>query len=142
MPMPKSVMKINKDGVQFISEVDKVSYTIEELSRAALKDVGKFVTRETKRKIHRKTGRMAKNIQYWVRKKETDMQIGYKPGGFYGMFYEIGTEKTPKEAPLYNTVAENIPKIIEIESKYLSALEDEAQALSLIDESEEEGSDE
>ena len=143
MPMPKSVTKFSKkDGVTFISEVDKVNYTIEELSRAALKDVGKFICRETKAHIRRKTGRAAKNVQYWVRRKETDLQVGYKPGGFYGIFYEIGSAKTPKEAPLYNAVANNIPMIIKIQSQYLSALEDEAKALSLIDESEEEGSDE
>lgn len=139
MSAPKSVVKFKRDGVEFTSSVDRVNYTISELTRAALKDVGKFIARETRKKIKRKTGRVAKNIQYWVRKKETDVQIGFKPGGFYGGFQELGTSKTPKIGALYNSVAENIPKIIEIQSKYLSSLEDEAKALRLLDESEEEG---
>ena len=40
---------------------------------------------------------------------------------------------------LQKTVNENIPKIVEIESKYLSALEDEARALALVSEQEYEG---
>lgn len=136
MPMPKSVMKINKNGVRFESSVDKTIYTIEELSRAALRDVGKFVCRETRKKIKRRTGRLAKNTQYWVRKKETDLQVGFKPGGFYGGFQELGTEKTPKIGALYNSVKDNLFMITQIESQYLSAIEDELKALSLIDESE------
>jgi hypothetical protein len=136
MPMPKSVMKINKDGVKFESSVDKVAYTLEELTRAALRDVGKFVARETRKQIKRRTGRVARNTQYWVRKRETDLQIGFKPGGFYGGFQELGTSKTPKIGALYNSVADNIPMIIRIQSQYLSGLEDEARALSMIDESE------
>ena len=142
MPMPKSVMKINKNGVRFESSVDKTMYTIQELSRAALRDVGKFICRETRKKIKRRTGRLARNTQYWVRKRETDLQVGFKPGGFYGGFQELGTEKTPKIAALYNSVKDNIPMIINIESQYLSALEDEARVLSLIDESEELSNDE
>jgi len=140
MSLPKSVTKFSKkDGVTFVSSVDRANYTLQELSRAALKDVGKFVCRETRKKIKRRTGRIAKNTQYWVRKKETDLQVGFKPGGFYGGFQELGTKKTPKIAALYNSVAENIPMIVQIESQYLSALEDEAKALSMIDESEEVG---
>lgn len=141
--VPKSVTKYsNKNGVTFISSVDRVQYTIEELTRAALKDVGKFVARETRKKIKKQTGRLAKNTQYWVRKKSLDLQIGFKPGGFYGGFQELGTEKTPKVGALSNSVHENIAMITKIESQYLSALEDEAKALALIDENEEVGADE
>jgi len=40
---------------------------------------------------------------------------------------------------LQKTVSESIPEIVSIESKYLSALEDEASALALIEEDEYEG---
>lgn len=140
MPMPKSVTKFSKkDGVTFISSVDRVNFTIDELTRAALKDVGKFIARETRKKIQRRTGRLAKNTQYWVRKQDKDLQVGFKPGGFYGGFQELGTRTIPKQAALYDSVAENIAMIVKIESQYLSALEDEAAALALIDESEEIG---
>ena len=139
MPMPKSVVKFKKSGVEFTSNVDRVNYTIQELIRSALKDVGKYIARETRKKIRRRTGRVAKNIQYWVRKKETDLQVGFKPRGFYGGFQELGTKKQSKIGALYNSVAESIPMIVKIESQYLSALEDEARALSLIEEAEEVG---
>jgi len=142
MPMPKSVIKMNKkDGVTFTSNIDAVSYSLHELSRAALRDVGKFVTKEARKKIKRRTGRGAKNVQYWVRSKQKypDLQVGIKPGGFYVGFQEVGTTKTPKVGAIYHSVADNIPMIIKIESQYLSALSDEAKALSLIDESEEVG---
>lgn len=137
MSVPKSVTRYSKkNGLTFISNVDQVNYTLNELSRAALRDVGALVIRETKRNIKRRTGKLAKNTQKWVRKKDADLQIGFKPGGFYGMYQEFGSAKTPKIAALYNAVNDNIPQIITIESKYLSALSGEAATLSMIDESE------
>ena len=41
--------------------------------------------------------------------------------------------KTKKLGLLSKSVEENIPEIVKIESQYLSALENEARALSLID---------
>ena len=130
-----------KDGVTFTSNVNAVEYTLHELSRAALRDVGKFVVREAKQKVKKRTGRGAKNIQKWVKYKQKypELQVGIKPGGFYMGFQELGTRKTPKIGAIYTSVAENIPMIIKIESQYLSALSSEAKALSLIDESEEVG---
>ena len=43
MALPKSVTKIKKGNVEFISNVDRVNYTLNELTRAALRDVGKFL---------------------------------------------------------------------------------------------------
>lgn len=136
MSIPKSVVKIKKDGVEFTSNVDRVSYTIRELTRAALRDVGKLVCKRTRQKIKRRTGRLSKNIQYWVRKKEGDLLVGFKPGGFYGGFQELGTEKQPKVGALSNAVKENINTIRDIEGKYLSAIENEQKALRLIEEEE------
>lgn len=141
MAMPKSVIKMNKkDGVTFISNVDQAQYSLHELSRAALRDVGKFVTREAKQQIPRRTGRGRRNIQYWVRsrQKHPDLQVGIKPAGFYTGFMELGTKNTPKVGAIYNAVHNNIPKIIEIQSQYLSAL-NTGTGEHLIDESEEEG---
>ena len=142
MLVPKSVMKINKkDGVTFISSVDRAKFTIYELSIAALSDVGKFVAKETRKKIKRRTGKMAKNTGWKVvrTKKMPTLEVGFKPKGFYGIFQELGTTKVPKIGALYNSVKDNIAMIVKIESQYLSALEDEAKALSLIDEGEYEG---
>ena len=139
MGVPKSIVKINRDGVEYISSVDRVNYTISELTRAALRDVGKFICKRTRQSIRRRTGKLARNTQYWVRKKDCDLQVGFKPGGFYGGFQELGTERQPKVGALYDTVKDNIKTIRDIEAQYLSAIEEEQRALSLIGEEEYQG---
>ena len=139
MSIPNGIVKIKKDGVEFTSNVDRVNYTLRELTRAALRDVGRFICNRARKQIKRRTGRVAKNTQYWVRKKDGDLQVGFKPGGFYGGFQELGTEKQPKIGALYNIVKDNIKTIRDIEGAYLSAIEDEQHALSLIDEGEYQG---
>lgn len=143
MPIPKSVTKIKKGNVEFISNVDRVKYTLNELSRAALRDVGKFVCNRFRSGYYgifkRRKGKVGKYTQYWVRKRDCDLQVGIKANAFYGMFQEFGSSKTQKLGLLSKTVQSNIAKIVEIESKYLSSLEDEAKALALIEESEYEG---
>lgn len=136
-----SPIKFKKDGIEYVSQVDRVNYTINELTRAALKDCGKFICRTTRLGIRKRTGRLAKNIQYWVRKKETDLLVGFKPGGFYGIFQELGAPERgiPKVGALKNAVSENIDKIREIQGMYLSAIEDENKALEIIAEQEEVG---
>lgn len=141
MAIPKSVVKFKKNGVTYTSSVDRVSYTIRELTRAALRDVGRFVSRTANasamtlpglKKSRRVRGKSSA-FQFWVRKAETDLQVGIKHGTWYGEQQELGTHKQPKRGILHNAVYNNIPKIIEIESKYLSGLESEAAALALIE---------
>ncbi|WP_337565494.1 HK97-gp10 family putative phage morphogenesis protein [Ruminococcus sp.] len=139
MSLPKAV-KITKNGVEFISNVERLQYTLKELERAALRDVGKLVCKRTKQKIKRRTGRLAKNTQYWVRSKQKvpDLQVGFKPGGFYGLYQEIGTSKSPKIGALSNAAEDNISDIIKIESQYLSGIGTE-EAESLIKEGDYQG---
>ena len=39
MPLPKSV-KFSRNGVEFLSNCDRIQYTLKELTRAALRDTG------------------------------------------------------------------------------------------------------
>ena len=121
MPLPKSV-KFKKNGVEFLSNCDRLQYTLSELTRAALRDTGKYICRETRKKIKRRTGRLSKNIQYWVRTRQGDLQVGFKPMGFYGLFQEIGTEYQPKIAALSDSTENNIATIQKIQQQYLSAI--------------------
>ena len=147
MSVPKSVVKIYKNGVQYTSSVDKVQYTIRELTRAALRDVGKLICRKFEWEYYKHfKNRKGKGgyAQYWVRhnpryQKNPDVQVGLKPFSFYGGFQEFGSSKTPRLGLFSKVVNENIAEIVKIESQYLSALEDEAKALALIEESEYEG---
>lgn len=156
MSLPKSVVRFKKGNVEYVSNVDACNYTIKELTRAALRDVGKYITRlvndqalklyggglgRTNRIIpHKGSDRSKLAFGYWARKKECDLQVGVKHDSWYGTDQELGTDGMPKKAFIRNTVYDHIPKIVEIESKYLSGLEDEAAALAMIDEDDYEGS--
>lgn len=150
MAIPKSVVKMNKNGIQYTSSVDKCQYLIHELTRAALRDVGKFIARKFRESYYshfqRQSGKAGKATKYkvWASEKTTAprVQIGLKTGqvdGFYAYFQEFGSSRTPRLGLLKKAAQENVAEIIKIESQYLSGLEDEAKALALISEQDYEG---
>lgn len=146
MPMPKSVIRNNKDGFVFTDNVDRVNYTIEELMRGAYRDMAKrlnYKFRQNWYKSHRKlSGRVQKasSFSYWARKREKDLLIGQNPAakagkripGFYFAFQETGTSNQKEERIMWHTVNEEIDNLYAIGAKYLSALDDEARAERLI----------
>lgn len=147
MGIPKSVIRLKKDGVEYVSSVDKASYTINELTRSAMRDVGKFIVRRCNERAQKIQG-MKRNprvrgknstFQYWARKNECDLQVGTKQEVWYGFKQELGTSKMKQLGIIKNTTYDNIAEIVKIESQYLSALEDEAKALSMINEDDYEG---
>jgi HK97 gp10 family phage protein len=147
MPMPKSVTKVKKDGIEFISNVDRAQYTIQELSRAALKDVAKLLRKRMVQELKtlpgmRRSKRIYNSTQYWVRRRECDLQIGVKHDAWYGVNQELGTKGMPKKGVIRETTYKNIDEIRKIQGQYLSAIEDENRALELIDEEEEIGDEE
>lgn len=143
MAVPKSVVKLDKNGITYTSSVDRVNHTMAELSRRALMDTGRYLAKMTRKnyylKFKRQKGRTAKGIGYWVRKIEKDLLIGVNVAGkqpappFWFGFQELGSEKTPKEAVLRTTVYADIATIKEIQSQYLSALSDEIKAVALVE---------
>ncbi|MGN1027780.1 MAG: HK97-gp10 family putative phage morphogenesis protein [Faecousia sp.] len=147
MSVPKSVVKINKNGVQYTSSVDKAAYTIVELTRAALRDVGKYLARtansaamklpglKKSRRVRGRTSTFLYNVP-WAESGLPHLEVGVKHGTWYGEQQELGTSNQPKRQILRNSAYDNIAQIVEIESQYLSALEDEAKALSKISEAE------
>jgi hypothetical protein len=147
MSLPRSVTRVTREGVEFTSNVDRAKYLLVELQRAALRDVAKFLRKRMIEKLKnlkgmKKSRRLYKSTQYWVRRIEADLQIGFKHNTWYGVDQELGTSKQPRRNILRDTVFENIDQIRVIEGKYLSAIEDENRALGLIDEGEMIGDDE
>jgi hypothetical protein len=141
MPVPRSVTRIDRDGVQFTSSVLRANYTLNELTRAALRDIGKLIDRRTRDKIRlianrslRRARRPRNSNQHWNRKRETDLLVGIRHDTWYGVDQELGLNGQQKRGILRETVFENIDLIIEIQSKYLKHIEDERKALSMIDE--------
>jgi HK97 gp10 family phage protein len=136
LPTPKSVVKINKDGVKYESFADQNQYYLFELTRAALRDVGKFVRKMFNQKYYetfqKKTGKGGKAIKVKVwSSKNTQyprVSVGWKKGradGFYSWFQEVGTKgQNPqtRHGILQKVVSENINEIIKIESQYLSGI--------------------
>lgn len=135
MPMPKSVTKVTKDGLEFTSNVDAILYTLEELQRAALRDTAKLVRRRAIQALQQLPGmkrnrRLYKSTQYWVRRRETDLQIGFKHDSWYGVRSELGTHGSPARGILRDTVYSNIDQIRTIQAQYLSGLSAETPNLS------------
>lgn len=161
MALPRYT-RITRNGVEYLDGSDRAMYTITELSRAAMLDVGKFIITEARKKYYslldRITGKAARSIQYWVpttNKKGKKVKVAYlyvgfkaqnpKTGkgfpGFYSFFQEQGTDDQEALHILFNTVNDNIEEIRKIEAQYLSAINTADGGESLIDESEAEGED-
>lgn len=147
MSVPKSVVRFKKGGVEYISRVDFACYTIVELSRAAMRDVGKFIARKANdaamklpglkksRRVRGRTSTFLYNVP-WAKTGLPHLEVGVTHDTWYGEDQELGTSSQPKRQILRNAAHDNVAQIIEIESQYLSALNDEAKALSLISEEE------
>ena len=141
MPTPKSVVKIDKNGVKYESFAEQDQYYIFELTRAALRDVGKFVRKmfynEYYKIFQKKTGKGGKaiKVKVWSSKNTTSprVSIGWKKGrsdGFYSWFQEIGTKgQNPqrRHGILQKIVQDNVSEIQRIEGAYLSAIGDESK---------------
>ena len=146
MPAPKSVKVSYKNGkteVTYESNLDATQYYIFELTRAALRDVGKFVALKFREAYYqvfkRDTGNAGKATKYkvWSSKntKYPRVQVGLKTGtvpGFYAYFQEFGTHdgRVPRLGLLTKVVQDNVDKITEIESQYLSGLSEDAAKLA------------
>lgn len=142
MPVPKSVTKVRvkkgKVSVEYTSNVEAVNYTMKELCRAALRDVGKFVKTQFRVNLYsefkRRTGKSGKGIGYRVYSARSTMyprvDIGMKPGiQQWAQYQELGSSKTPKRGILTKTVMDNVSQIIAIESQYLSWLSSESPSI-------------
>ena len=142
-----SPIKIRKSGVEYISRVDRTKYLLAELTRAALRDVGKYVRRIQLDEVRKLKGlkrgkRPLRAFQFWVRKRDQDLWVGIKHNTWYGVQQELGSHNQPKRAIVKNSVMKNIAEIRKIEGQYLSAIENENKAIGLIDPDDEGGKQE
>lgn len=143
-----STLKFKKGDIVYESNVDRANYLIEELTRAALKDVGRLIMRECSKQVKainaytKKSKYAARRYQMWVRKKENYLDVGIENTKFgaesawWADQAELGTHNQPKRGILRSAVYNNIDKIRQIEAHYLSAVEDDLKAEKMIDEDE------
>lgn len=73
-----------KKEFTFESNVGKISDKIEEVPEKVLNIIGQNIVKEVKPNVSKKSGRLRKSLGYWARKKEKDLQIGFKI--FYAPF--------------------------------------------------------
>lgn len=153
MPMPPSVVRINRDGVEYTSSVDRTQYLMEELERAALRDIGKLLRARAKALVPKDSGAAKKSLSTWVRKsfrgKPPNLQLGYynkaaasKKGlkyvGYYTHILEFGSSRLVAKRPLRTAVQDHIPDIVAITAAYLGRLSGgESSANRGLDETEE-----
>lgn len=145
MSAPKSVAKTKfRKGqafVQYEDFSDQANYYLHELTRAGLKDVGRFLRKKWKeiyyQNFKKHTGKGGANNNYVVYSKKDEpnprIRIGIRGGkvdGFYAYFQEFGTSRTPKKGLLRKSVVDNIAEIVKIESQYLSGLSGLAESLN------------
>jgi hypothetical protein len=146
MPMPRSVTRVNRNGITYVSNVDRTKYTLRELMRGALRDIGKLLRRRMLDKARKMPGmrrgkRIPNAFQYWNRAREVDLQVGIKHDTWYGVEQELGTNNQPKRSIVRSTAYENLAEIRKIAGKYIKEIEDENRAMGLIDEREAVGDD-
>ncbi|WP_423408022.1 HK97-gp10 family putative phage morphogenesis protein [Heyndrickxia sp. MSNUG] len=146
MPMPRSVTRVTRDGITYVSNVDRAQYTLRELMRAALRDIAKLLRKRMLQKARTMPGmkrgkRIPNAFQYWNRRREADLQIGVKHSTWYGTEQELGTSNQPKRSIIRSTVYDNIADIRIIAGKYIKEIENENRAMGLINEEEDVGDD-
>lgn len=137
------MVKITRNGVEYTSKCDIAQYTIRQLTRRAMQDVGRFVLYNVRREVRginrylQKSRHAPNRYQMWIRKKENDLILGIentKQGAVSAWWAdqaELGTHNQPRRAILHTTVMQNIRQIVEIESQYLEYMNDEVKALDI-----------
>jgi len=110
------------------SRVEEAKQKIRDKPENALKEIGKFLTKEIQsaaskssktrtyyyngKKITVKPGRLKRSIGYWYRKQEKDLQVGSK--AFYATWEEFGSSNNTKRPFLMPTVRSNVNVIQEM----------------------------
>jgi hypothetical protein len=107
----------------FESNVDKIEAKIREKPAKVLNVIGQNIVRETKANIKAtksiRRGLLAATIGYWARKKEKDLQIGFKmsiienpSGAGPGIVGDMITFKEPE--PILPVVKQNKDEIVRL----------------------------
>jgi hypothetical protein len=133
MARPRSIVRKNKDGSVWLKDNIKIAeHTIDELTLAALQDVGKLIAMrcvEQVKKIDggslRENKRPFNAYQYWLRRIDMEVQVGIKHDTWYGVDQEMGLDGQPKRDILRKTVMSSLGDIEKIYAHFLGQIENE-----------------
>lgn len=114
-----------KAKVTFESRLQQCKEKIKEKPENALKEIGKLAVSEIKKETPVRTGALKKSCGYWYRKKEKDLQIGYKL--WYSVPLILGTLGTKANNFFIDAVMRLVPTIQELIQQALKELEKEDQ---------------
>lgn len=140
MTFPKSIVRRSKNGSVILKDDTlKAEFAMEELTRAALRDVGRLIHLRCIEELAKIAGRSLANskrpknaYQYWVRKLDMELQVGIKHDTWYGVDQEMGLEGQPKRDILRKTVISSLGDIEKIYAHFLGLIENETAAASVI----------
>lgn len=119
---------------EFINNTDKVIEKIKEKPTKVMNIIGSNLTREIKSEIKSskssRRGMLASSLGYWARKKERDLQIGFKMSIVAneqkvgpGIVGDMITRKEPD--PILPVVRKNVDLIVELIGKALDEIRKE-----------------
>lgn len=107
-----------REPFTFESNLNKVIPRIEETPYRVLNVIGQNLVREISPNVPRRSGRLRKSLGYWARKKEKDLQIGFK------IFYAPFVFRT-KPDPIKPVVVKNAQLIQDMIAKALDEIRKE-----------------
>lgn len=136
MAMPRTV-RVTRNGVEWISNIDRTQYTLKQLEMAGLREVGKIIRKLVLQQAKKQVGmkrskRIMRSFQYWARKRERDLVVGIKHNTWYGAEQELGTRGQRKKAILMDAVLNNVDDIRRVMGIYIASVEDMNKAEGLI----------
>ena len=96
-----------KSKITFEDNFDLIRDGVQSAPSSVMKQIGQQVSRETRNKLDRQTGRLKKSIGYWARKREGDLIIGYYNNYImkFAAFYKEAVEEANN--PLIDIVRNN-----------------------------------
>jgi hypothetical protein len=109
--------------VTFESRLEQCQQKIKEKPQRALPEIGKLIVAEVRKVTPKKTGYLRKSLGYWFRKKENDLQVGFK--AWYAVPLILGTLGNKANNFFTNKILELVPTIQELIQEALKELEKE-----------------
>lgn len=109
--------------VTFESRLEQCQQKIKEKPQRALPEIGKLVVAEVRKVTLKKTGCLRKSLGYWFRKKEGDLQVGFK--AWYAVPLILGTLGTKASNFFMDKIIELKDDIQELIQQALKELEKE-----------------
>lgn len=136
MAMPRTI-RVTRNGVEWISNIDRTMYTMKELEMAGLREVGKLIRKRVMQQAKKQVGmkrskRIMRSFQYWARKRDRDLVVGIKHNTWYGTEQELGTRGQRKKGILMDAVLNDIDDIRRVMGIYIASIEDLNKAEGLI----------